>query len=238
MNDDYIFTSAIRPQDLFGPTCAGAKNATFGSHLYIYNDHFTKTGSGQTYRENTLKQDDYLLLTVFLRSFFECFPYVCPEPVLVNSSFLCINGSKRPFSYLAVEADAVNVKPALRLAAVTLDRAVVCLELQLLGHALGVELAVPPLASVVIAHAVAQNLRVCDIVLIVQCTLQGKHKTKSRELVQYSIFIVSVRPEPVLAKCRFQSENGVQISVQNETLFRIAPPSPRRFQPRCRKRLF
>ena len=23
MNDDYIFTSAIRPQDLFGPTCAG-----------------------------------------------------------------------------------------------------------------------------------------------------------------------------------------------------------------------
>ena len=94
MNDDYIFTSAIRPQDLFGPTCAGAKNATFGSHLYI-NDHFTKTGSGQTYRENTLKQDDYLLLTVFLRSFFECFPYVCPEPVLVNSSVLYINGFKK-----------------------------------------------------------------------------------------------------------------------------------------------
>ena len=120
----------------------------------------------------------------------------------------------------------MNVKPALRLAAVTLDRAVVCLELQLLGHALGVELAVPPLASVVVAHAVAQNLRVCDIVLIVQCTLQGKHKTqntkhktqnKSRAFVQYSTFIVSVRPEPVLANGCFQSENGVQISVQNET---------------------
>jgi hypothetical protein len=25
------------------------------------------------------------------------FPYVCPEPVLVKSSFLYINGSKRPF---------------------------------------------------------------------------------------------------------------------------------------------
>jgi hypothetical protein len=25
------------------------------------------------------------------------FPYVCPEPVLVKCSFLCTNGSKRPF---------------------------------------------------------------------------------------------------------------------------------------------
>jgi hypothetical protein len=33
--------------------------------------------------------------------FFECFPYVCPEPVLVKSSFLYINGSKRPFFHLA-----------------------------------------------------------------------------------------------------------------------------------------
>jgi hypothetical protein len=30
-------------------------------------------------------------------TFFECFPYDCPEPVLVKSSFLYINGSKRPF---------------------------------------------------------------------------------------------------------------------------------------------
>jgi hypothetical protein len=29
--------------------------------------------------------------------FFECFPYVCPEPVLVKCSFLYINGSKTPF---------------------------------------------------------------------------------------------------------------------------------------------
>ena len=28
------------------------------------------------------------------RSFFECFPYVCPEPVLVKISFLYINGAK------------------------------------------------------------------------------------------------------------------------------------------------
>ena len=28
-------------------------------------------------------------------SLFECFPYVCPEPVLVKCAFLCINGSKR-----------------------------------------------------------------------------------------------------------------------------------------------
>eukprot|EP01046_Picozoa_sp_COSAG06_P032215 COSAG06_NODE_3202_length_5693_cov_3.420272_4_plen_125_part_00 len=27
-------------------------------------------------------------------SFFECFPYVCPEPVLVKCSFLYINGAK------------------------------------------------------------------------------------------------------------------------------------------------
>jgi hypothetical protein len=30
-------------------------------------------------------------------SFFECFPYVCPEPVLAKCSFLYINGSKMPF---------------------------------------------------------------------------------------------------------------------------------------------
>ena len=30
-------------------------------------------------------------------SFFECFPYVCPKPVLAKWSFLCTNGSKRPF---------------------------------------------------------------------------------------------------------------------------------------------
>jgi len=29
------------------------------------------------------------------QSFFECFPYVCPEPVLVKCSFLDMNGSKR-----------------------------------------------------------------------------------------------------------------------------------------------
>ena len=31
------------------------------------------------------------------RHSFLSFPYVCPEPVLVKSSFLCIDGSKRPF---------------------------------------------------------------------------------------------------------------------------------------------
>jgi hypothetical protein len=30
------------------------------------------------------------------RPLFECFPYVCPEPVLVKSSFLYVNGGKRP----------------------------------------------------------------------------------------------------------------------------------------------
>jgi hypothetical protein len=30
------------------------------------------------------------------------FPYVCPEPVLVKSSFIYINGSKRPFFHLGV----------------------------------------------------------------------------------------------------------------------------------------
>jgi hypothetical protein len=36
------------------------------------------------------------------RSFFELSPYVCPEPVLVKSSFIYINGFKRPFFRLAV----------------------------------------------------------------------------------------------------------------------------------------
>jgi hypothetical protein len=34
------------------------------------------------------------------RAFLECFPYVCPESVLVKSSFIDINGSKSPFAYL------------------------------------------------------------------------------------------------------------------------------------------
>jgi hypothetical protein len=33
-------------------------------------------------------------------SFFEWFPYVCPEPVLVKTALLYINGSKRPFAHL------------------------------------------------------------------------------------------------------------------------------------------
>jgi hypothetical protein len=37
------------------------------------------------------------------RSFFWSFPYVCPEPVLVKSSFIYINGSKRPFFHLVWE---------------------------------------------------------------------------------------------------------------------------------------
>jgi hypothetical protein len=33
-----------------------------------------------------------ILFTATTRSFFECFPYVCPEPVLVKPSLLYING--------------------------------------------------------------------------------------------------------------------------------------------------
>jgi hypothetical protein len=51
--------------------------------------------------------------------FFECFPYVCPEPVLVKSSFLYINGAKRPLFHLiahrrnltATEPHQINAKP-------------------------------------------------------------------------------------------------------------------------------
>jgi hypothetical protein len=40
---------------------------------------------------------------------FECFPYVCPEPVLVKSSFLNVNGAKRPFLLThSVSAAAIN----------------------------------------------------------------------------------------------------------------------------------
>jgi len=33
------------------------------------------------------------------RAFFECFPYVCPEPVLVKRKLLYISCSKSLFSY-------------------------------------------------------------------------------------------------------------------------------------------
>jgi hypothetical protein len=39
---------------------------------------------------------------------FLSFLYVCPEPVLVKRSFLYINGSKRPFSYLRWASEATE----------------------------------------------------------------------------------------------------------------------------------
>jgi hypothetical protein len=102
------------------------------------NDHFAKTGSGQTYKKNSKKDAVFRTCRIFfarswssvisqrtaswwprsktsagcppsapadaahfsLRKsgpFFECVPYVCPEPALVKCSFLYMNGSKRPF---------------------------------------------------------------------------------------------------------------------------------------------
>jgi hypothetical protein len=43
--------------------------------------------------------------------FFECFPYVCPEPVLVKLSFLYRNGSKLPVSCRFVESE-VRASPS------------------------------------------------------------------------------------------------------------------------------
>ena len=40
-------------------------------------------------------------------SFFECFPYVCPEPVLVKRSFLYINGAKGRVSLRICEANVL-----------------------------------------------------------------------------------------------------------------------------------
>jgi hypothetical protein len=40
------------------------------------------------------------LITCNQTVFFECFPYVCPEPVWVKSSFSYAKGSRRPFCYL------------------------------------------------------------------------------------------------------------------------------------------
>ena len=37
------------------------------------------------------------------------FPYVCPEPVLVKRSLLCINGSIRPFALTGEHAQLVDV---------------------------------------------------------------------------------------------------------------------------------
>jgi hypothetical protein len=41
--------------------------------------------------------------------FFECFPYVCPEPVLVKCSFLYINGAKSGVFRTAMLQDPVVV---------------------------------------------------------------------------------------------------------------------------------
>jgi hypothetical protein len=45
-------------------------------------------------------------------SFVECFPYVCPEPVLAKRSHLCINGKKRyAFFYLGDMYRVVQAEP-------------------------------------------------------------------------------------------------------------------------------
>ena len=52
--------------------------------------------------------------------FFECFPYVCPEPVLAKASFIYINGSKMPFFPGRVQDEdgrVVQVKPLMKLSA-------------------------------------------------------------------------------------------------------------------------
>eukprot|EP01046_Picozoa_sp_COSAG06_P012688 COSAG06_NODE_753_length_12547_cov_928.116244_10_plen_94_part_00 len=85
-----------------------AKHAIFEPFIYE-NDHFAKTGSGQL-RGKTQKKDgvirtedahtvdsnpliaEHLSKVKVIRNrplrktvvFFECFPYVCPEPVLVK----------------------------------------------------------------------------------------------------------------------------------------------------------
>jgi hypothetical protein len=41
--------------------------------------------------------------------FFECFPYVCPEPVLVKTSHLYTNGFKRPFPHTLPSMPAIKV---------------------------------------------------------------------------------------------------------------------------------
>ena len=50
--------------------------------VFLFSLEFTCVSYSSTLQENGL---------------FLSFPYVCPEPVLVERSFLCINGSKRPF---------------------------------------------------------------------------------------------------------------------------------------------
>ena len=44
--------------------------------------------------------------------FLECFPYVCPEPVWVKRSFLCINGSKS--TVFAHHTSTANPRPEER----------------------------------------------------------------------------------------------------------------------------
>jgi hypothetical protein len=60
-------------------------NAAIGIYTYIYMSSCNLFVS-------------FVLRVSCLGLFFECFPYVCPEPVLVKRPHLCINGSKRSFS--------------------------------------------------------------------------------------------------------------------------------------------
>ena len=50
--------------------------------------------------------DGAVVVSIHLRQngLFLSFPYVCPEPVLVKSAFLHINGSKSPFFHRLVDA--------------------------------------------------------------------------------------------------------------------------------------
>jgi hypothetical protein len=100
----------------------GEKTALFAPFIYkmhYYQDRLgTNIGKTQkkcrfvagrtSYRTRTTGENASRLLatqqwttpTIYYH-FFECFPYVCPEPVLVKSCILSINGSKPRFYSLA-----------------------------------------------------------------------------------------------------------------------------------------
>jgi hypothetical protein len=55
--------------------CREVRNAVFLLSVLYKNAIFAKAGSGQTYERRIAEEK---------RHFFECFPYVCPGPVLVK----------------------------------------------------------------------------------------------------------------------------------------------------------
>jgi hypothetical protein len=80
------------------PSSASSRAASSSARRFAsVASSFLIVSATMTYVSRMITNSKFYTKTPF---FFECFPYVCPEPVLVKTAFLYINGSRIAFSYL------------------------------------------------------------------------------------------------------------------------------------------